>query len=229
MSAPVPPSPFRKVFRLALVVMVLAVGVFVLRWLRQSGLMERALDWISGLGPWGPVAFMAIYTLAVVLLVPASVFTLGAGFVYGLGWGSLYVMIAANLASTIAFLIARHLARDAVARRLEGYSWFRAIDEATAREGWKVVALVRLAPVFPFSIVSYAFGLTRVPFRGYALANLAMIPGTFMYIYFGSVARDVADKPAAPPWIKWIIGALTVLVILYITRFAKRALTRKIS
>lgn len=229
MSAPVPPSPFRKVLRIALVVMVLVVGVFVLRWLRQSGLMERALDWISGLGPWGPVAFMAIYTLAVVLLVPASVFTLGAGFVYGLGWGSLYVMIAANLASTIAFLIARHLARDAVARRLEGYSWFRAIDEATAREGWKVVALVRLAPVFPFSIVSYAFGLTRVPFRGYALANLAMIPGTFMYIYFGSVARDVADKPAAPPWIKWIIGALTVLVILYITRFAKRALTRKIS
>lgn len=219
----------RKILRALLVVILLIVFVLALRWVKQSGLMERAFDWIRGLGPWGPVAFIVIYTVAVVFLVPASIFTLGAGFVYGMTLGSVYVLVAANIAATICFLIGRHLARDWVAHRMEAQPKFKAIDEATARDGWKIVALVRLAPVFPFSVMSYAFGLTRVPFWGYTLANFAMIPGTLMYVYFGSVARDLTDKPATPPWIKWSIGALTVIVIIYITRFAKRALTQKIS
>ncbi len=218
-----------KIFRIVLVVLVLAALFFALRWVKQTGLMERAFDWIRGLGPWGPVAFIAIYVAAVVLFVPASIFTLGAGFVYGMMWGSIYVLIAANVAGNLAFLIGRHFARDWIAKKLAAQPKFKAIDEATACEGWKIVALIRLAPVFPFSLMSYAFGLTRVPFWSYAAANLAMIPGTLMYIYFGSVARDLTDKPATPPWIKWTIGALTVIVIIYVTRFAKRALTQKIS
>jgi uncharacterized membrane protein YdjX (TVP38/TMEM64 family) len=77
--------------------------------------------------------------------------------------------------------------------------------------------------------MSYGFGLTRVPFWSYAFANLAMIPGTVMYVYFGSIARDLTEKVATPPWIKWTIGALTLIVVIYVTRFAKRALTQKIS
>jgi uncharacterized membrane protein YdjX (TVP38/TMEM64 family) len=225
-----PENPWpRRVLRIVLVVVALAVFLYALHWVNKSGLMRTALDWIRDLGPWGPVAFIFIYIAAVVLFIPASILTLGAGFVYGLGWGALWVLVAANLAATLTFLIGRHVARDWIAHKMEANLKFKAIDEAVARDGWKIVALVRLAPVFPFSPTSYGFGLTRVPFWSYALANLAMIPGTVMYVYFGSVARDLTEKVTTPPWIKWTVGALAVIVVIYLTRFAKRALTQKIS
>lgn len=217
----------RRILRIVLLVVVLAAFVLAVRWVKQSGLMDRAFDWIRGLGPWGPAAFIAIYTVAVVLFVPASVFTLGAGFVFGMTWGSVYVLIAANIAGNIAFLIGRHLARDWIAHKLEAQPKFKAIDEATAREGWKIVALIRLAPVFPFSLMSYAFGLTRIPFWSYAAANLAMIPGTLMYVYFGHIGRAVTDKK--PIGVTIAICVATLIAVLYVTRFAKRALTQKIS
>jgi uncharacterized membrane protein YdjX (TVP38/TMEM64 family) len=219
----------RIILRVVLVGLALAVFVFALLWVKRSGLMQQALNWIGGLGPWAPVAFIAIYVASVVCLAPASILTFGAGFVFRMTWGSLYVLVAANIAANICFLLGRHLARDWIAHRMEAQPKFRAIDEAVARDGWKIAALVRLAPIFPFSVMSYAFGLTRIPFWHYALANITMIPGTLMYVYFGTVARDLTDKPATPPWVKWTVGALTVIVILYMTRFAKRALRQKIS
>jgi uncharacterized membrane protein YdjX (TVP38/TMEM64 family) len=219
----------RRILRVILVLVVLTAFIFALRWVNKSGLMKTALDWIRDLGPWGPLAFIGLYIAAVVLFIPASILTLGAGFVYGLGWGALYVLLAANLAADLTFLLGRHLARDWIARKMAANPKFKALDEAVAREGWKIVALVRLAPVFPFSPTSYGFGLTRVPFWSYVFANLAMIPGTVMYVYFGSVARDLTEKVSTPPWIKWTIGALTVVVVIYVTRFAKRALTQRIS
>ena len=175
------------------------------------------------------MAFITIYVVAAVFFVLALIFTLGAGYLYHMTLGSIYVLLAANIAATLCFIIGRHFARDWVARRMEAQPKFRAIDQATARDGWKIVALVRPSPVFPFSVMSYAFGLTRVPFWEFALANFAMVPGTLMYVYFGFVARDLTDKPATPPWIKWTAGVLTVVVIIYITRFAKRALSQKLS
>jgi uncharacterized membrane protein YdjX (TVP38/TMEM64 family) len=117
---------------------------------------------------------------------------------------------------------------------MEGHPKFKAIDDAVAREGWKIVALIRLAPVFPFSLTSYAFGLTRLPWWQYFLANFAMIPGTVMYIYFGYLARatftdDVPGKINTPMWVKWIVAVLTVTVVIYVARFAKRALAQKVS
>ena len=105
-----------------------------------------------------------------------------------------------------------------------------AIDHALGAQGWKIVGLLRLSPVMPLGLSTYLFGVTSIDFVPYALASaFGVIPGTLMYVYFGSVARDLADKPATPPWIKWTIGALTVIVIIYVTRFAKRALSQKIS
>lgn len=219
----------RSITRIILLLLVLVGLFFALRWLRGSGLLERALDWIKELGPWGPIVFIAIYIVAVVFFVPASVFTLGAGFVFGMVWGSVYVLVAAVVASNITFLIARHLARDWITRKIGAQPKFKALDEAVAREGWKIVALVRLAPVFPFSLSCYAFGLTRIPLWDHFLASFAMIPGTLMYVYFGSVARDLTTKVATPQWIKWTIGALAVIVIIYLTRFAQRALSQKVA
>ena len=223
------PTSSRTILRVALLLLVLVGLFFTLRWLRGSGLLERALGWIKELGPWGPVVFIIIFIVAVVFFVPASVFTLGAGFVFGMAWGSVYVVVAAVLASNITFLIARHWARDWMTRRFGAQPKFKSLDEAVAREGWKIVALVRLAPVFPFSVSCYAFGLTRIPLWEYFLASFAMIPSILMYVYFGSVARDLTATVATPPWIKWTIGALAVLVVLYITRFAQRALSQKVA
>lgn len=219
----------QKILRGVLLLIVLVVFVFALRWVKNTGLLERSLQWVKALGPWGPIAFMAIYILSVLFFIPASILTLGGGFVYGIGWGSVWVLIAANISGQITFLLGRHIARNWIAHKVESQPKFKAIDDAVARDGWKIVALVRLAPVFPFSLMSYAFGLTRIPFWSYAIANLAMIPGTVMYVYFGSVARDVTEKVTKPPWIKWTVLALTIVVVLYVTRFAKRALTRKIA
>jgi uncharacterized membrane protein YdjX (TVP38/TMEM64 family) len=99
--------------------------------------------------------FILMYIVVAVLLVPASILTFGAGIVFGMVYGSLYVMLAATAASTSAFLIGRHFARGWVERKLGNNEKFKLLDEATAREGWKIVALVRLAPVFPFGLMSY--------------------------------------------------------------------------
>lgn len=219
----------RNIFRLAALILILAALVFAWRSPKAAHLLSQTLEWIKGLGAWAPMAFVVLYVIAVVLFIPASIFTVGAGFVFGMAWGSFYVLIAALIAANVTFLLGRHVARNWIARRIQSYPKFRAIDEAVAREGWKIVALVRLAPVFPFSLMSYAFGLTRIPLWKYFLANFMMIPGTLMYVYFGAVARDLTGKANTPPWIKWTVGAVTVLVVLYITRFAKRALTQKIS
>jgi uncharacterized membrane protein YdjX (TVP38/TMEM64 family) len=219
----------RIILRIVLALLIIAAFILTLRWIGKTGLLKQVLDWIRSLGPWGPLVFIVIYIAATVLFLPALILTVGAGFVYGMGRGSIYVLIAANIAANIAFLLGRHIARNWIARKLESQPKFKAIDDAVAREGWKIVALIRLAPVFPFSLMSYAFGLTRIPFWKYAAANFAMIPGTLMYIYFGAVARDLTETVTTPPWVRWMGGAFTILAVFFVTRVAKRALTKKIS
>ncbi len=230
MSQPSPgTSTWQKVLRAALIALAIAAFLLALRWINNAGLLKRALDWIRELGPYGPAAFVVIYVAAVIFFIPASILTVGAGFIFGLAWGSVYVLLAATIAGNLTFLIARHVAREWIAHKLQTHPKFKALDDAVARDGWKIVALVRLAPVFPFAITSYGFGLTRLQLWEYFLANFAMIPGTMMYVYFGNVARDLTDRIATPPWIKWSIGALTVAVVLYVTQYAKRALAQKVS
>ncbi len=227
-ATPAAPGP-RLVLRIILASVLLAGLFLVLRWVKDTGLMAQALMWIKSLGGWAPLVFIGLYVTAVVICLPAAILTAGGGFIFGMGLGSVYVLLAATIAANITFLLGRHVARDWIAHKLEAQPRFRALDEAVAREGWKIVALVRLAPVFPFSITSYAFGLTRIPLWNYFLANFAMIPGTLMYVYFGSVGRDLTERITTPPWIKWTVGALTMVAIFYVTRFAKRALAQRIS
>ena len=193
--------------------------------------LRQALDWLRSLGPWGPVLFVAAYVLATVLLVPGSVLTLGAGAVYGVAWGCLWVSLASTLGATAAFLVGRHLARDAVARRISGNARVAALDQAVADEGWKIVVLTRLSPVFPFTLLNYAFGLTRVPLRDYVLASwLGMMPGTVLYVYLGSLAEAAGSPRQRTPaeWAFYALGLLaTLTVTVIVTRLARRALAQK--
>ena len=197
-----------------------------------GGALPRFTAWVNGLGVWGPVVFILGYAAAVVAFVPGSVLTLAAGAIFGLAQGTVYVFVAAVLGSAAAFLVARHIARDAVERRIARNPRFGAIDRAVAAEGRKIVFLLRLSPVFPFTLLNYVLGLTRVRFADYLVASLGMIPGTLLYVYYGKLAGDVATLAAGAPaprgagyWAVLALGlAATVAVTTVVTRAAGRAL-----
>src|SRR6266516_4065782 len=207
--------------------------VLALKYFHVQDLLKAALDWIGKLGPWGPVIFVGLYVVATVLFVPGSVLTLGAGAVFGVALGSVCVSISATLGATAAFLVGRYLARDAIARRIEKNEKFAAIDRAVADEGWKIVFLTRLSPVFPFTLLNYAFGLTRVRLGQYVLASwIGMMPGTVMYVYLGSLVNVGAGhrQRTTGEWVLYGVGLLaTIAVTICVTRVARQALARKIS
>src|SRR5260221_14537088 len=206
--------------------------VLALKYFHVQDLLKSALDWIGKLGPWGPVIFVGLYVVATVLFVPGSVLTLGAGAVFGVALGSVCVSISATLGATAAFLVGRYLARDAIARKIEKNEKFATIDRAVADEGWKIVLLTRLSPVFPFTLLNYVFGLTRVKLSHYVLASwLGMIPGTVMYVYLGSLVNVGAGhrQRTTGEWVLYGAGLLaTLTVTVFVTRLARRALAKKI-
>lgn len=195
--------------------------------------IRTALELIERLGPWGPLLFVVAYVLAAVFFVPGSALTLAAGTLFGVGWGCVYVSAGSTLGAMAAFLVGRHLARDWVARRISGHARFLAIDRAVADQGWKIVLLTRLSPVFPFTLLNYAFGLTRVRFGDYAMASwIGMMPGTVLYVYLGSLARAGAAPTQKTPgqWALYGLGlASTLAVTLVLTRIARRSLARHIA
>ena len=169
-------------------------------------------------------------------MLPGSILTIGAGALFGLIKGVIIVSLSSTLGATAAFLIGRYAAREPVARRVAKNVRFQAIDAAVGREGWKIVGLTRLSPVFPFNLLNYAFGLTHVSLRDYVLASwIGMLPGTVMYVYLGSAAGSLAElgmqesNPTHSPaqWALYIAGLVaTIGVMVIITRIARRALAK---
>jgi uncharacterized membrane protein YdjX (TVP38/TMEM64 family) len=215
---------------------LVAVLVILAKQFNIQQMLQNALVWVEGLGPIGAIVFIGIYILATVCFVPGSVLTLGAGVVFGVLWGSLYVFMGATIGATLAFLVGRYVARGWVAKQIEGNAKFNAIDAAVAREGLKIVLLTRLSPIFPFNLLNYMFGITRVSLKDYVVGCLGMIPGTVMYVYIGSLAGSLATLGAAPnqsaqtaQWFIRIIGfAATVAVTVYVTRVARKALQESV-
>ncbi|MBI3358869.1 MAG: TVP38/TMEM64 family protein, partial [Nitrospirae bacterium] len=154
--------------------MVLAVfaALFVLaKYLNVQELLKKSLDAISGLGPLGDLIFISIYILASVLFLPGAILTLGAGAFFGVVKGSMLVSVGSTLGATCAFLVGRYVARDWVVKKIAGNEKFKAIDKAIGGEGWKIVGLTRLSPVFPFSLLNYAYGVTNVTLKDYFFAS----------------------------------------------------------
>lgn len=199
--------------------------------------VQNILSQIQQLGAVGVLAFIALYAVATVAFIPGSLLTLGAGFVYGVVQGSVYVFIGASLGAVLAFLVGRYLARNWVAQKLQSKPNFKAIDEAVGREGFKIVLLTRLSPVFPFNLLNYAFGITGVSLRDYALGCVGMIPGTVLYVYLGSLAGSLAmlgsETESANPALQWAVRgigfAATLAVTFYITKIARKALSESVA
>ncbi len=193
------------------------------------------VEWIRGAGALGVLVYTLAYVLATLLLLPGSILTAGAGFAYGLVWGTLVVSPVSVLAATLAFVLGRTLARNWVSRRMEQHPRFAAINEAIGEGGFKIVSLLRLSPIFPFNVLNYALGLTRVRLRDYVIASwLGMLPGTFLYVYLGSLVTNASEllsgrRPSVGAWgqvLYWGGLVATALVTVLITRIARRALNR---
>lgn len=189
-------------------------------------------EWVDGLGAWGPAVFIVGYALGVAAFLPASLFTLAGGAIFGVGAGTVYSFAAAVAGSSLAFLISRYIARGAIERRLAGNPKFAAIDRAVGQQGRRIVFLLRLSPAFPFNLLNYALGLTSVRFTDYFAASVGMLPGTLLYVYSGKALGDVAALAghAAPDrgasyYTLLAIGLIaTAVVTAFVTRIARRAL-----
>jgi uncharacterized membrane protein YdjX (TVP38/TMEM64 family) len=187
---------------------------------------------VHDLGPLGPVLFISIYMVAVVVLIPASWMTMAGGAVFGIVPAAVYALIAATLGSTAAFLIGRYLARRVVARHLDAMPRFAAIDRAVSADARRIITLLRLSPITPFNFLNYALGLTAVSVWDFVIGSVGMVPGAFMYAYAGSVAGQalvVAGQAAVPRnasyYAMLAAGLLaTIAASALVARAARRAL-----
>ncbi|MGE5155444.1 MAG: VTT domain-containing protein [Bdellovibrio bacteriovorus] len=165
-------------------------GAIALAFLYRDRLDATALEaWVSGAGAAGPLLFMGLYAAATVLFLPGSVLTLAGGALFGPLWGTVYNLIGATLGAGLAFLVARHLAADWVQARAKGL--LGRLVQGVEAEGWRFVAFTRLVPLFPFNLLNYALGVTRIPFVHYLVASLIfMLPGALAYTYLGFAGRE---------------------------------------
>ncbi len=217
------------VFSLFVIAVILAAKFFPL-----SLWLDHFLEQVRTLGFWGALLYFLVYVAGTVLFVPGTALTLGSGLLFGVLWGTILVSLASVSGATLAFMIARSFGREWTLKRIEGYPKFKIIDRAIGENGFKLVLLMRLQPVFlPFAILNYALGLTRVRLRDYVLASwIGMLPATTLYVYIGTSLKSISDlvqgkAPAANHWqqlLFWGGLVLSAVLVSIFTRIAKQAL-----
>lgn len=217
-------------------VAVLAAGALAALTLPIQDYLTGFLEWVDGLGAWGPLLIAAAYIPATVFFVPGSLLTLGSGALFGVVIGTIAVSLGSTLGSTASFVVGRFFARDWVAKKVAGNSKFAALDAAVGQQGFKIVLLTRLSPIFPYNMLGYMYGITDVKLLHYVLASwIGMLPGTVLYVYLGALAGTVAKVAAGSSsqaeaadtmrWILYGVGFLaTVAVTVVVTRVAAKAM-----
>jgi uncharacterized membrane protein YdjX (TVP38/TMEM64 family) len=220
-----------------IIALVVLAALFVLGYIfNVPSHLRSALDWIRDLGVIAPLVFILLYIGVTVLFVPGSILTLGAGAVFGVLWGTIYVSVGSTLGATAAFLVGRYFMRDWVSQKTAENERFGVIDDAIGREGGKIVFLLRLSPVFPYNLSNYLFSLTKVGLGSYMLASwLGMLPGTVMYVYIGSLIQTLAELGSegrartTGEWVLYGVGLLaTIAVTVFVTRVARRAVQSRV-
>ncbi len=220
-----------------IVVAVLALTALAGRAFDLAGALARLEEWIHGLGLWAPLGFVLVYALVAMFAVPGSVIllTMTSGAMFGLGWGTVYAFLGAWIGSLVSFVISRHTARGWVRERIDGREGLEALDRAIGRRGLWIMILLRVSLGFPFVVLSYGVGLTRVRMRDYMLSGVGFLPGSLFYAYCGVTAQSVAAIVAGDwtPERGWGYYALmgvgllaTMTAVLYMTELARRTLAR---
>ncbi|MDH3947647.1 MAG: VTT domain-containing protein [Gammaproteobacteria bacterium] len=206
--------------RRLLLLAVIVAGI-VLAFIYRDQFDAAALEqWVQNSGLAGPLVFMGIYAIATVFFLPGSVLTLAGGALFGPVMGTFYNLTGATIGAVLAFLVARYLASDWVEQKTGGR--LKQLKQGVEGEGWRFVAFVRLVPLFPFNLLNYALGLTRIRLSHYLIATyLFMLPGAIAYTYLGYAGREaVAGSEGL------IQKALLALALLAVVAFLPRLIGR---
>ena len=192
-----------------------------------GGNLEEIQDWMQSLGIWGPVAFFFMYLGLVIITFPGIILGPVAGLLFGSVIGVILISISSTVGASVAFLIARYFARDAVARWLSKNETMRRLDDLTEKQGVFIVAITRLVPLFPFTLLNYGFGLTKVSFRTYLFWSwLCMLPWTIVFVVGADAIMQWFSKGTVP-WILVGVVAITVACLGIVVWYARRQLFKK--
>jgi uncharacterized membrane protein YdjX (TVP38/TMEM64 family) len=192
-----------------------------------ANLQQRVAHW----GMWSAICYPLLFALCNVLLLPGGILSVGGGFFFGLWWGFALVLIGNSIAAAVAFVISRSVGQKWLSRKLARHSVLRSLEPAVEREGWKIIFLSQLHPLFPTSLLNYVFGLTKIRFGTYMLwTTLGRIPGLFLYVYLGTLGQFSVrmamgtNHPRAVDYWTWG-GAfvLTTLLMIVLGRMALKA------
>lgn len=206
--------------QISVLIVVIAAVLWVVTTFPVVDWIEAAQHWIAGKGTWGAILYPLFYALCNVLLLPAGVLSIGGGLFFGLWWGFAIVLTGNVLGAAFAFLISRTIGRDWVARRFFRYRKWRVLDQAIDREGWKIVVLSQIHPLFPTSLINYLYGVTRIGFwRCMLWVLIGQAPGIFLYTYFGTLAQHGIEilkgrnHPDTLEYVLWGGGLVLTLVV----------------
>ena len=223
----VPDSPGKDIWKLVLFAAVVLSLIVLARVFGLGGRLQELREWIASMGPAGMAVFVSLYVVAVVAAVPGLPISIAGAAIFGAFKGIILVSIGSTLGASLAFLTARYLARGAVSRWLSGNEKFRRLDGLTEKHGAVIVAITRLVPLFPFNLLNYGFGLTRVPFLTYVFWSwLCMLPGTIVYLV-GTDAVISAATTGEVPWVIVGVFVAALAVVLVAVRFAGGRLKEK--
>ncbi len=214
----------KRWLKLALLLLVFVLLFYVLRGYDIPALFTKLQDFVQAQGALGALIFVGVYILTTVLAVPGSALTIMAGAIFGSVLGVGLVIVGATLGASLCFLISRYFARDIVSNILNKSEKFQKLDNLTEKNGYIIVAITRLVPLFPFNLLNYGFGLTKVPFKVYFLwSALCMLPGTILYVV-GADAVSTAIRNGEIPWILVFIVLLILAILFVIVKKAKKSL-----
>lgn len=230
--------------KLAVFLTLVAAIVVAFAGFRLHEKLEDILEWFQDNKVPGFFIFAGLYVAATVLFIPGLILSVGAGFVFKIALGTLAVFVGATIGQTLAFLLSRYLLRDWIAVKVEQkaksnpvFEKWEIVEGVVEAEGWKIVGLLRLAPLVPYNALNYLLGMTSVKFWSYFIASaLGILPGTLLYVYLGSLAdsiSEIAKGDAVNPTVTIITavvtGVVVVLVLALTTYYAKRAINQKLA
>lgn len=227
-------SEGRRAVKFQLMVFAAAIGLLVIlsHFLPVVELLKTAQQKVISWGPWGAACYPFLFALCNVLLLPGGILCVGAGFLFGLWWGFLFVLIGNIIAATVAFWVTRSIGRDWFTRKISHMPKLAVLVPAVEREGWKIVMLSQLHPLFPTSLVTYLYGLSRIPFRTYLLwVTIGRIPGLFLYVYLGTLGQygfNLVQGKTHPRLVEyWIWGGafvVSAMILFVLGRVAIRTM-----
>jgi uncharacterized membrane protein YdjX (TVP38/TMEM64 family) len=216
----------KNIIKTVIFLSVIFVFVLLSYHLNFGHWFDKFRTWVNSVGYWGGIAFIFIYALAVTALIPGIALTIAAGAIFGSFWGVTIVSIASTLGSGLSFFIARYFARDIVSEWVQKHQKFKELDELTQNHGEIIVAVTRLIPIFPYTLLNYGFGLTKVSFKIYIFWSwLCMLPGTVLYVVgTDAVVETIINGKIQPAHVVVIVISLVLIGI--VTKYARRFLHR---